>query len=512
MTFPIRWKIQGTLTTRSLLHIGSGQSPIPVTLQDGANVKPSSVIRNGQGMPMLPGSTVRGKLRAWLRDHDADDGLMNQVFGQEATEGEADTGIGGKAEFFDACLAEMLSDGARIPYWDIDRQTGITTSVVLNRTTHTAQKELLAHQEAVPEGAKFHVILTGQGLTEEEVGLLLYGFAGFNDSINPALIGSDTGRGWGQMFWELESIHYFGREQLDAWLEKDDGSMWFTIMEPVVDLEDFKTRNAPVLREVRPSLVLDLLVSFNSQFLINDPSQTVAEGSPNFTPIVDQDNKAKLLTKSLHGALRSQAERIVRSMGGRACRPDLGKGKACRAIHHLEEIEELCPVCRVFGAGGWKAPFELMEIQPDVHNGCIEQEYVAIDRFTGGGVDGFKFKSKAAWKPGYKVMARIDLTRIHLWGAGLIALVLRDLAEGDIPIGYMKRNIGSCRARLRKVDLFSLDHAPEFYSRIEACSAGNDPNFSISALTPKVKELINTVLRDFRDHIHPSSTEIGGAA
>lgn len=54
-------------------------------------------------------------------------------------------------------------------------------------------------------------------------------------------------------------------------------------------------------------------------------------------------------------------------------------------------------------------------------------DFLAIDRFTGGGSDGAKFDALALWQPAFKV--RLFFDNPEAWEWGWLALVLRDLRD-----------------------------------------------------------------------------------
>jgi hypothetical protein len=96
--------------------------------------------------------------------------------------------------------------------------------------------------------------------------------------------------------------------------------------------------------------------------------------------------------------------------------------------------------------------------------GKHEQEFVAIDRFTGGAAGGAKFNSELAGKTTLGGTLTIDIGCLELVdpqlaSLGLLALVLRDLAEGDIPIGSgSAKGQGFCTADI------SIAGAPDWQS------------------------------------------------
>ncbi|MGO8731606.1 MAG: RAMP superfamily CRISPR-associated protein, partial [Terriglobia bacterium] len=124
--------------------------------------------------------------------------------------------------------------------------------------------------------------------------------------------------------------------------------------------------------------------------------------------------------------------------------------------------KKLRPFYRLFGAPGWRAPIEISDFEcenPTEH----QQEFVAVDRFTGGAADTAKFNSKAVYAPIFTGTIKIDLERLHQALAGdnrwpwmLLAFVLRDLAEGDVSFGF---GTGKGYGHVRKVQV-SFDNLP----------------------------------------------------
>jgi len=62
------------------------------------------------------------------------------------------------------------------------------------------------------------------------------------------------------------------------------------------------------------------------------------------------------------------------------------------------------------------------------------QDFLAIDRFTGGGRNNAKFDVLALWQP--RFTARLRLENPQPWELGWLALTLRDLAEGWLTLGF----------------------------------------------------------------------------
>ncbi|MGH8615097.1 MAG: TIGR03986 family type III CRISPR-associated RAMP protein [Gammaproteobacteria bacterium] len=80
------------------------------------------------------------------------------------------------------------------------------------------------------------------------------------------------------------------------------------------------------------------------------------------------------------------------------------------------------------------------------------QEFVAIDRFTGGAANKKKFNAERPDSVTLHGWIEVEPERICAWGYGLLALVLRDLKEGDIQFGLGRaKGYGSCTAKLVEI-------------------------------------------------------------
>src|SRR5712691_139589 len=101
MPFKDRWQIVGTLTTRTPCHIGNGESTkrdaLVVEGAAGApkeQVQIAAVATDCQGQAYIPGTALKGNLRAWLKRHNIDPATVEVVFGSE--DAGADDAVGGK--------------------------------------------------------------------------------------------------------------------------------------------------------------------------------------------------------------------------------------------------------------------------------------------------------------------------------------------------------------------------------------------------------------------------------
>jgi CRISPR/Cas system CSM-associated protein Csm3 (group 7 of RAMP superfamily) len=461
--------IAGTLTTYTPLHIGSGETIERERLineKTNELIKISAIATNKDRKPYLPASTVKGNLRAWadesgLRTH------IEPLFGSE--DSKDPSAIGGKAEFLDAHAVSHLPFQQQPPYWDEERLTGVTASTAINRNTKTVIEDHLFHQEYVPAGVTFDVRIGGQDSesdSDDELIELLALLEGFNQ--HEVSLGADTANGWGLFNWDLTDVHILDSAGVTAWLTSGATNAGYEMLPSVSPdaLADYEQK-AQALAANNGSqnyVELDVALKFDSNFLVNDPSRAKKRGEQdrdkfNHTSLLNENGLVLLPPRSFRGALRSQAERILRTIGGDNVACQLGSSNECKPIYQKTKVENLCMACQLFGAPGWRSPVHVTPFAPisnDAQEAGTEfrQEFVAIDRFKGGGADKFKFNAKSRFIPMLKGKIGLDLealkgTGVEEWALGLLALTLRDLIEGDITFGFgASKGYGSCTATI----------------------------------------------------------------
>ena len=465
MSWQNRWKITATLTTASPLHIG-GDLPVKKDIYPMADrkiketVDVTAVVTGGKdgGQAYLPGSTIKGNLRAWMQANGCKEAVVEQIFGSRH-DGK-DVRLGGKAEFHDAFFVGSAPPGFGDnppPYWDKDRLTAIAASTAIDRQTGTAVDKKLFHLEYVPKGVAFTLCITGQDLTLDEVAALAHALdQGFDvRRERPVSLGASTADGWGRFRLKDLKICRLTPAGVNKWLEKPVGAGYGIPDSHYEDVTAVVRQKGLIWgfgAETSPRLVIDLVLSFDGPFLVNDQSKSKKvlkdEHQADFNPRRNEQGEVVLPSASFRGAFRSQAERILRTIGAHACTP----ADPCTPIHAQGGEKSLCLACRLFGASGWRTA---VEVSPFTLERCkkndFTQEFVAIDRFTGGARDGAKFNAKAVLSPVFRGKMTIDLQRCgEDWALGLLALTLRDLCEGDITFGYgAAKGYGTCTAEAR---------------------------------------------------------------
>lgn len=250
-----RYRITGTLTTVSPLHIGTGdERPMEFRSEEDrekiiekARKIPSisTIVTDHRGKPLIPGSTLRGVLRNWLlmvfegvseqwakeRDY-AGEGLLDrdqaeQIRCVKDSFSRLEMLFGtplnaGKVEVWDAtCCTEApqaISD--KMLGWNGNRLTYVDTSVAIDPARGTAKEKLLYKADVVPSGVAFELNIVAQNLSEEELGLMLLALEGFNSQIYPVQVGARGGRGYGRMEFKMGAIYRLEREGVKKWLKE----------------------------------------------------------------------------------------------------------------------------------------------------------------------------------------------------------------------------------------------------------------------------------------------------
>src|SRR6266851_8888371 len=211
-----RYRIEGTLTCRSPLHIGSVKSTVDSCPVRGISID-SLVEADYHGNPIIPGSALRGSLRALLEASagrapavgsvDArSEAMIDALFGPRA---ERQKLRSGKLCFEDAkkvsqpkastANADETWNAMHPPYWHGSRGTYVITSVGIDPETGAAKAGVLYNMEVVPAGVQFKLTIVGSNLGDAEVAMLLWSLDRLNDSAGLVTLGAHAGRGFGRV-------------------------------------------------------------------------------------------------------------------------------------------------------------------------------------------------------------------------------------------------------------------------------------------------------------------------
>lgn len=451
--FQNRYRITARLRTLSPLHVGDGDDAL---LSDRSCLKGAadekgrySTFAMGVRGPVIPGTTLKGVLRSWLRAKGAPEKLVSRVFGERAS--------GGKVEFHDVPLVTKAAGNNVDRWWHETRGTCLAPGVAIDSRTRTAREQLLYYTEIVPEGSEFQVTVTGQDLGEDEIGLVAQAIeAGFSGGSSAAPLGAGTAGGWGRLQCAGLVVETIRPEDVGGWLDSGAASGYESLFRKTA------TPAAPIeLSDQAALLLLDIHLRFEGAMLVNDPSQFRKMGDDGegvgHAMVRRRDGRHFLPGSSVRGALRAQARRIWQTLAydEKEVTTSYLKGDEVPEIKRRSELQELPAFYRMFGAPGWRSPVAIpdFELKPGTGAG-VRREFVAVDRFTGGAADKKKFMADALDRPEFHGTITVDLEAwkrgsVGQWGLLALLFLLRDLEEGDVTFGLgSSKGFGACRAEI----------------------------------------------------------------
>ena len=261
--FVNRYRLKGKLTATSPFHLGSGF----VVERKGLNnektekaIQISAIATDHLGHPVIPGSSLKGRLRGYLlnvlstingsqekksaevlaNDHDYDklctrDDLKNQkdqiafmrknasvlerLFGTPFAEGKIEV-WDGECMSSEYQIDDSIKNSEFPPYWNSKRFTYVDQSVAIDPETNTAIDKNLYSFEIVPPGVTFAINICGQNLSEIEIGMLIFSLEAFNSEIWPLTLGAMGGRGFGRFSFELTELYCLKKDNISNWIKE----------------------------------------------------------------------------------------------------------------------------------------------------------------------------------------------------------------------------------------------------------------------------------------------------
>lgn len=191
---------------------------------------------------------------------------------------------------------------------------------------------------------------------------------------------------------------------------------------------------------------------------------------------------------SLKGAIRSYCEKIGRTVGLDVCDPlkqrenadktrvgcgfrlDEQQKAEKRRLSGMELYPELCPICQIFGHTVKASHIWFSDAYPtletvDAVNDTGQRDGVAIDRISGAVAVG-PFQLEVVTRGVFE--ASLTLRNFQLWHIGLLAVALRDMGAGRIPLGFAKsRGLGQVQLQYQRLSIsypgqFSVNSQKDF--------------------------------------------------
>lgn len=473
--------ITGKLTFNTALHIGTGRGDV------GAD---SPLRRTVSGELFLPGTAIAGALRSLatrlavkisLGSKNKCDALLPaekrpskkicgctacHLFGEVNPQPTNDEKKGGRASRLWVYDARLIKSPQ--PY--------IRDGVGIDRLTGTAARaaKVKFDTEVLPKSACFALHLELEDTNEHDQLLLAAALAEWQ--AGRAWLGGNISRGLGQA--TLSEVKCFHNELKTA----SDLLKFLSADEPINSAQEDKDWLSKTVDEARetqksaspeiPFIEASFLLTFDGPFVTNDSTAAGAIGFDH-VPLLDgvpgfkEKLNPVLPGSGLRGALRSHAERIARTIATfnahknspdnrkkaflehcPACNPVedradqpltrcdklIEKSPASDTIKENPDNKHLCLACRLFGSTLQGSRLRVADAPLVGEPQWKPIDFLAIDRFTGGGLDGAKFDAMTLWRPTFSV--HLFLEEPKELELGWLALVLRDLADGLIPIGF----------------------------------------------------------------------------
>lgn len=464
--------ITGKLVARTAIHVGTGE---------GADVTDDICRRDVEGNYIIPGTAIAGALRALAtkvaprldnklckaieatNNNNPCDCSVCHLFGT-INPGEGDTEeTGGRASRLFVANAK-----AKLPS---EKTVRIRDGVGIDRISSTAARAGLVKFdfEVLPAGTEFILRLELEDSIETDEKLLAVLMAEWE--AGRAWLGGRVTRGLGA--FDLKNPKFAQQDLSDTagvlkYLKNDHP--W----EIATKSENWLDENLKLIRATIPACKLsneaiaktfvnvEFDLEISGPFLCND-TDAAAQSGFDHAPLlakISPTGKPILPGASLRGVFRERAEWIARTVttSNSSTQEDfLAKCPACNPMDSREknplascdtllreianipddlEVSEnqLCFGCRFFGSTrrGSRLIFEDSESKVESHRKVLD--FLAIDRFTGGGKEGAKFDAFALWKPCFPI--RIYLENPQSWELGWLTLVLRDLYDGMMSIGF----------------------------------------------------------------------------
>ena len=237
-----------------------------------------------------------------------------------------------------------------------------------------------------------------------------------------------------------------------------------------------------MLKKIINHAHIDLRITPLDPLLIKSGQATVGGVEMSFVRTYGFGEKAipYIPGSSLKGVFRSYAEKICRSLRDDlvpVCLPyedprqiEVGEEDhqaSCGLIFEKYKKDQnknmvpthdvyrlSCPACRLFGSHGFVGRFAASDAYPKPGDSPLLEirDGVAIDRFTGGAAKGAKYDLEVLTKGDFQ--STLEIRNFERWQIGLIALVLRDMEDGLVRIGFGKsRGLGRIKAEITRLQI-----------------------------------------------------------
>jgi CRISPR/Cas system CSM-associated protein Csm3 (group 7 of RAMP superfamily) len=414
-----RWVITTNLTLTSAAHFGgeSNSSVDMPVLREESFCASGNDSDTGGGSPILPGTTLGGALRNHLSDVLGGYGQIEHrdvrlLFGE--SKGGTDQEIGQSA----IVVFDSVVEGTPA--------TEMRDGVAIDGKSGCAEENKKFDFEVLPAGTvfplRFDIVVPGEVDEKKLLSLFLTTVLGLTDG--GIALGARRTRGCGNLragHWKAARFDLNTATGWKEWLacrhlnpnqaltahDQAGKAIAACLGETVPPLDD--------KHDKRLRTVFEVLLELKSMLLIRCAG--MGSDEPDLTHLTS-GGRSIVSGTSLAGALRNRALRIASLV-----RSEQGDG--------AEWVDQ------IFGAreaDKAAAASKLRISESPIENGeRIRLHRIRLDRLTQGVVSGALFDEESQYMG--KCSMRFELRSSTPGEVGLVLLVLRDLAEGDIPLG-----------------------------------------------------------------------------
>ena len=407
---------EGELVLDAPLLIGSGGS------EEGNQID-IHVLRDKDGIPYIPGTSLAGVLRAFVEADDAKTGAL--IFGTpQDSHGKAALELQSAISLYDVQLS--------------DAKTIVRDGVSLDGATGVALAHHKFDYEAIDSGAhgpfRMEIILRGihaeyekdiKKVLERLRGRLLGGF----------YLGARTTKGFGRVHLKdirVDTYDFSNPKDVISWLRPKRANA-----------EDHAEYIGDTEKRVyaESDFVIDADFAIAHSLIIRDYDKSARDAASHdetsISAVMKRDSRGNYIIPgtSLKGVLRHRAAYIVRQLGS------TGDFDAAEAF--VERMMGPSPETMKKHPNEAKKRSDFVVDEAVISQGVIEadQSRNRIDRFTGGTIDTALFTTKPIWQKNHGE----SVVRLHFgvkdaeeWEAGLALLLLKDLWLGRTAIGGEK--------------------------------------------------------------------------
>jgi len=496
-----RIKVSGTLFAVSPIHVGGMNGSPEVDL---------ALAMNGEGQYYIPGTSFAGALRSWMQI--SGNGNVNNLWGCSE-----ENGRGGHASF--VIVEDAPIQGAVVEVRD---------GVGIDRCWGTAAEQMKYDRAILPKGSKIPLDITLEIASKEDDSAKDKAlFAHLIKALENGKIhlGAAKTRGLGRVKLHYTSVREYNLCSHKGMLELLRGDAVKITVDSLLTSNQTPCQN--------PRLIFEIHWEPQGSIMVKSEGDGIAVDILPLVSAVDNSLTFVLPGSSIKGALRTQAERIVRTVF-----PLLTAEEQELNKRFIEQLE--VPLVRdLFGATAktekktqlgkigslfvddcyanlpisptaWRnieAATNEQNLREALNNANLQNTqqafHVAIDRWTGGAADGFLYSNLepmgVTWQPIRLTLALNRLKEHQLAGISLLLLVLRDLADGRIPLGYgTNRGMGSIKVKSVVINGLHLDDS------LAALATATLPNGSLSELS---RELLDQLNSAWIEWINNSGTE-----